>query len=109
MSRQIHVTRHSDPRWLATRTLAHLDEGEVVWVGRRQAPAIMRAAVSMVSSAAPDVRGMMLREKGETVVVLSTADDFTGAAYFTTSRPERYTLHDVDGELVALPAEDPAA
>lgn len=116
MSRQIHVTHTMRSAQLTAKTLALLDAGEdVVWLtqagGRRGAARTLQAAAQDLAACRPEVVKRFEIHEGTSAVVCWSASGGTweGASYFITSRPERYTLHEVDGELVALPAEDPAA
>lgn len=116
MSRQIHVTHTMRPAQLAAKTVALLDAGEdVVWLtqsgGRRGAVRTLRAAAQNLAVSRPDAVKRFESHEGTSAVVCwsPSGGKWEGASYFITSRPERYTLREVDGEVVALPAEDPAA
>lgn len=105
---QVNVTHRMRPRQLANKTLAAIDDGDVVWLsrtsGRRNALATMESAATIVAAERPDAqRVLQLREGTDATVVWSVHPaEFTDISYFITSRPERYRLRELeDGELEA--------
>lgn len=104
------VTRTTRAAQLVNATIDAIDTDDVVWVGRRQSFATMRAAAFQLVERRPGLGYLVCRADGESDIVWTAhPESFTGAAFQTTARSERYKLREIDGELVAYPAEDPAA
>lgn len=105
MSRHFHVTVSTRPEQLADKTLAAIDRDEVVWIGRRKAPAIMEAAEAIVTERRPGLGLLKYRDRGESFAAwTSRPGEVEGVAYFTTARSERYRLAvDEAGDVVAVP------
>lgn len=104
---RIHVKEGARPASLAAQTLARIDKEDVVWVGRRKSPRIMQRAVGLVVAGRPGLRAWGYRDNGESVVILSVAEEFTGTGFQTTARSEHYKVREVDGGELEAYRVDP--
>lgn len=106
---KITVRPDTDPRKLAARTLAVIDSTNVLWERRRSAMRVIVTAAQIIASERSDV-GARKIEGSELVHLWSESTGRQPVAYLPRgAESDRYRLREVDGELVAYPADEPAA